>query len=108
MYFTYFSVFGAPSLHRKFQLQDLWSCALAWFCQKHHLTAHTHFISTLLTTFLFTPLAIHTRHRHEPRMTIVCRMLFQYTDLRYRFQSVFHNVFSRISIRHFLTPSRKE
>jgi hypothetical protein len=32
----------APSLHRKFQLQDLWVCALAWWFQKHHLISHTH------------------------------------------------------------------
>ena len=23
-------LFRAPRLHRKFQLQDLWSCALSW------------------------------------------------------------------------------
>jgi len=41
--------------HRKFQLQDLWSCALVCWCQKHHLTSHTpYFLNTLLTTFLFT------------------------------------------------------
>jgi len=35
-------LFRARCMHRKFQLQDLWSCALAWWCQKHHLTSHTH------------------------------------------------------------------
>jgi len=35
-------LFQAPSLHRKFQLQDLWICALAWWCQKNHFTSHTH------------------------------------------------------------------
>jgi len=25
-------LFWAPVLHRKFQLQDLWICALAWWC----------------------------------------------------------------------------
>ena len=68
-------LFQATSLHRKFQLQDLWSCALAWFCQKNHLTALTHipyFLNTSLTTLLFTTLAVHTRHRHEPRKTTVC------------------------------------
>jgi hypothetical protein len=41
-------LFRARRMHRKFQLQDLWHCALAWWCQKHHLTppslslSHTH------------------------------------------------------------------
>jgi len=29
-------------MQKKFQLEDLRSCALAWWCQKHHLTSHTH------------------------------------------------------------------
>ena len=29
-------------MHRKFQLQDLWSCALAWRCQKNHRTSHNY------------------------------------------------------------------
>jgi len=38
-------LFWAPSLHRIFQLQDLWICALAWCCQKHKsFCAHTHVI----------------------------------------------------------------
>jgi len=35
-------LFRAWCMHRNFQLQDLWSCALAWWCQEHHLTSHTH------------------------------------------------------------------
>jgi Na+/melibiose symporter-like transporter len=70
-------LFQAPSLHRKFQLQDLWICALAWWCQKNHFTSHTHthtpyLLNTSLTTFLFTPLVIHVRHRHELRKTYIC------------------------------------
>jgi len=34
-----------------------------------YFTHTTYFLSTSLTTSLFTPLAIHTRHRHEPRKT---------------------------------------
>jgi len=34
-------LFPAPSLHRKFQFQDLWVYALAWWCHKHNLTHHT-------------------------------------------------------------------
>jgi len=37
-------LFWARCVHRTFQLQDLWSCSLAWWCQKHHLTSHTHII----------------------------------------------------------------
>ena len=60
IYFTY--LFRAPHLHRKFQLQDLWSCVWQWQCQKHHLTIHiSYFLNTPLTVFLFTPLAIHKR-----------------------------------------------
>jgi hypothetical protein len=108
-------LFRAWCMHRKFQLQDLWSCALAWWCQKHHLTSHTHththtsyFLTTSLTTFLFTQPSIHTWHRHEPRTTYICRVLFQYTNMRYIFQYVFHDGKSRISTLYFLTPSRKE
>jgi hypothetical protein len=49
-------LFWARCMHRKFQLQDLWSCALAWWCQKHHLTSHTHtsyFLNTSLHTTLY-------------------------------------------------------
>ena len=69
-------LFRATSLCRKLQLQDLWNCALAWFCQKNHITARTHtrththtpyILNSSLTTFLSTTLALHTRHRHEPR-----------------------------------------
>jgi hypothetical protein len=104
-------LFWVRCMHKKFQLQDLWSCALAWWCQKHHLTSHTntsYFLNPSLTTFLFTQPSIHTRHRHEPRMTYVCWVLFQYTKMRYHFQYVFHDGESRISTLYFLTPSRKE
>jgi len=40
---------GTPILHRKFQLQDFWICALAWWCQKNHLTSHTHTHHTFST-----------------------------------------------------------
>ena len=67
--FILLTLFRTPRLHRKFQLHDLWSCALSWLRQKHHLTTHISYFNTSLTTFLFTQLAIHTRHRHEPRNT---------------------------------------
>jgi len=35
-------LFQAQSLHRKFQFQDLWICALVWWCQKHHFTSHAY------------------------------------------------------------------
>jgi hypothetical protein len=40
--FILLRLFRAPSLHREFQLQDLWGCALAWWCQEHHPTSHAH------------------------------------------------------------------
>jgi hypothetical protein len=49
---------------------------------------HTH---TSLTTFLFTQPSLHMRRRHEPRTTYVCWVLFQYTNMRYHFQYVFHD-----------------
>ena len=53
-------LFRAPSLHTEFQLQDLWSCALASKCQKLHLTAHTH---THTHTHSYTHSLTHT-HTH--------------------------------------------
>ena len=35
-------LFRARCINRKFQLQDLWSCALAWWCQKNHRTSHNY------------------------------------------------------------------
>jgi hypothetical protein len=46
-------LFWAPSLHRKFQLQDFWIHALVWWCQKHHLTSHTHILSQHFTKKFF-------------------------------------------------------
>ena len=37
----YLHLFWAPSLHRIFQSQNLWSCVLAWYRQKY-LTTQTH------------------------------------------------------------------
>jgi hypothetical protein len=37
-------LFRAWCMQRKFQLQGLWSCALVWWCQNHHLPSHTHII----------------------------------------------------------------
>jgi len=73
-----------------------------------YFTHTSYLLNTSLTTFLFTPLTIHTRHRHEPRKTYVCWVLFQYTNIRYCFQYVFHDWESRIYTWYFLTPSRKE
>jgi len=82
VYLKNFIIFKLFYLHREFQLQVLWICALAWYCPKHHHTAHTHththththilYFNTSLTTFFFTPLAIHMQHHHELRKTIVC------------------------------------
>jgi hypothetical protein len=56
-------LFRVRCINRKFQLQDLWSCALAWWCQKNHRTSHIrHLLNTSLTTFFFSPLAFHTQH----------------------------------------------
>jgi hypothetical protein len=60
-------LFRAQCMYRKFQLQELWSSGLAWWCQKSHRTSHTHthtsyFLSTSLKTFFFSPLAVHRRH----------------------------------------------
>jgi hypothetical protein len=52
-------LFRASCMHRKFQLQDLWSCALVWWCQKHHPTLHTH--THIILSQLFTHnLSLHT------------------------------------------------
>jgi len=58
-------LFQAPSLHRKFYLQGLWICALAWWCKKHHLTfTHkSYFLNTSLTTFPFTRDTVTYRER---------------------------------------------
>jgi hypothetical protein len=53
--------FRAQSLHRKFQLQYLWICALAWWCHKYNLTSHTHHTSSTLHWQLF---ASPTRYSH--------------------------------------------
>ena len=63
-------LFRVWCMHRKYQLQDLWSCALAWSCQKHNPSSHTrisYFFNTSLITFLFTPPSIHTWHRNEAK-----------------------------------------
>jgi hypothetical protein len=59
----------------------------------HTHTNTTYFLNTSLTTFVFTPLTVHTRllrHHHEPRHTKPCWVLFQTTDLRYRVHCVHH------------------
>jgi hypothetical protein len=59
---------------------------------------HTlYFLNTSLTTFLLTQPSIHMWHRHELRTTCVCWVLFQYTNMRYHFQYLFHDRESRIS-----------
>jgi len=71
-----------------------------------HTHTHTpYFLKTSLTSFFFT-LAVQTQHRHEPRKTYVCWVLFQYTDMHYRFQYVFHDGEWRIYTWYFLTPTR--
>ena len=51
---------------------------------------------TSLENFLCTTLAIHTRHGHEPSKTNIFWVLFQYTEMSYGFQYVFHYGESRI------------
>jgi hypothetical protein len=89
----------APVLHRRFQLQV--SGFVPWHGGvRNIILLHTHtwyFLNTSLTVFLFTPLASHTQHAREPRNTYICWVLFQFTDMHFRFQYVFHDVESRIS-----------
>jgi len=73
-----------------------------------YFTRTLYFLNSSITTFLFTPPSIHTWHHHEPRKSYVCWVWFQYTNMRYRFQCVFHDRKSRISTWYFLTLSRKE
>jgi len=51
----------------------------------------SYILSTSQTAFLFTPLAIHMRHHHEQRQTNFCCVLFQYTNLHYNIQYLFHD-----------------
>jgi hypothetical protein len=55
-----------------------------------YFTHTSYFLNTSLTTFLFTQPSIHTQHHHEPRTTYVSWVLFQYTNMCYRFQYVYH------------------
>lgn len=71
-----------PIRHTKFHLHDWTTCALAWWCQKRYYTSHTsNFLNTSLKT-IFSLLASHTPHRHEPRMISVCWDFPQYTDTK--------------------------
>ena len=55
---------------------------------------------------LHTTLTLDTvMNRERPKFFWV---LFQYTNMRYRFQYVSHDGESRVSTLSFLTPSRKE
>jgi hypothetical protein len=53
-------------MHKKFQLKYLWSCVLAWWCQKHHLTSHTYthiILPEHFTSYFFLlTIQVHTRH----------------------------------------------
>jgi len=55
-------LFRARCINRKFQLQDLWSCALAWWCQKNHRTSHTHMSPPKHVTNNFFLLATRSSH----------------------------------------------
>jgi hypothetical protein len=94
-------LFQARCINRKFQLQDLWICALAWWCQKNHRTSHTrHLLNTSLTTFFFSPLAVHTRHfscvpiTNKTDQSLLSAVPI---DLRHHFQYIFHEEESRVS-----------
>jgi hypothetical protein len=54
-------LFWAQHGCRKFLLKSFWSCALAWYCQKHHLTTHT---SYFLNTSLTNNFSLHTTPLH--------------------------------------------
>jgi hypothetical protein len=54
-------LFSTQCFCRKFQNRGLWSCALAWYCQKHHLTTHT---SYFLNTPLTNNFSLHTTPLH--------------------------------------------
>ena len=55
-------LFRARCINRKFQLQDLWSCALVVSEKSSYFTHTCHLLNTSLTTFFFSPLAVHTQH----------------------------------------------
>jgi hypothetical protein len=107
-------LFRARCLNRKFHLQDLWSCALAWWCQKSHHISHTHtchLLNTSLTIFFrhsqFTR-DILAASLSRSKLTKVCWVLFQSTDLRHHFQYICHEEESRVATWYFLSPSRNE
>jgi hypothetical protein len=66
-------VFGAPSLHRKFQFQDFWICGVPWHGGVRNiilLHTHTHILSQHFTNIF----SLHTTHYshatlccHEPK-----------------------------------------
>jgi hypothetical protein len=106
------SLFRARCINRKFQLQDLWSCALAWWCQKS-IVFHTHtchLLNISLTTFFFSQFTrdILAASLSRTRLTKLCWVLFHSTDLRHHFQYIFHEEESRVSTSYFLSPSRNE
>jgi hypothetical protein len=99
-------MFWGPHLHRKFQLQNFWSCALVWWCQKHHLTKHI-FPPPLTNNFsLNTTCSSHETfllcHLHGLRQTNLCWVLFSSTNMRH-FQNIIHEDESRISIWNLIS-----
>jgi len=94
-------LFWAPSSHREFQLQDLWICALAWWCQKYHLTSHTHVIVSQHSANNF---SLHTtRHSHAtPSWTEKDLYLLSFVPV-YRHALSFPVCFSWWGIKKFYT-----
>jgi len=106
-------LFRPPRVHRKYQLQDLWSCALAWFCQKHHLTAHTHThtqhtSSTLQWQLFSLQHSLFTRNtaknRERPPFVECCSS----TPYCVIVSCMFFTMGFQETTWYFLTPSRKE
>jgi hypothetical protein len=55
-------LFRAPRCCRKILLKSLWSCALAWYFQKHQLTTHTH-------THIILPQHLTNKHLFSSHLT---------------------------------------
>jgi hypothetical protein len=103
-------LFRGCCMHRKFELQDLWNCALLWWCQKHHLTSHTqHTFSTLYKQLFSSHNPVFTRdtvvNQERPTFVEFCSSIPTCVIVSSIF---FHDGESRISTLYFLSLSRKE
>jgi len=96
-------LFRARCMHRKFQLQELWSCALAWWCQKYHLTSHTH-THIILSQHFTNNISLHTTlYSHAtPSWTENDLRLLSFVPV-YHHAIYFPVCFSRWGIENFYT-----